>query len=223
MSILDTNLQALPSSSHVQSDGSNIGGVDPSHYGPFMIPGVEQELLLYTVGNTGNPSTDYPAWMWYPTSPRLVIPTTPVNLALSFDYTITGNLSGFNVIETDTRMSFGGKDYNASAQFNQTTNQFQVVNSSDVWVNFGFSPGVMVANVKRRVKFEYIFDTVGHTVNVAAITCNGTRVTGSLTNPATVLTPSPWPTGLYLQLQLGSNPSAQQWQIRFANIQFEWS
>ncbi len=215
--IFDAMLQALPGKTHVQSDGSQIGGVDPAKYSYQTIPGKRQALLLSTEGTTVPGS--YPAFMWYPAVPRPILPNTG-NLELRMKYMLGGNLSGCNVIETDTILVMNGLKFNGSLQYNQSQG-FQVVNAGGEWVNAKISIGPLVANRQYDVRVSY--QVGASTISVMRITLDGVRcsVPAALQNlPAT---PCDWTPGAYLQVQLGSTPSAEPWGLKLKKAEYVWS
>lgn len=211
---------------HVQSDGSNIGGQPPLHYSVLPIPGKHHALLLSTAGNTGK-ATDYPAFLAYPSKPRPMLSTSG-KLSFAFNYAVNGDLSGMNVGETDSLLVYAGWKYDASAQFHQQLG-FQIVNARGDWVTVGFNPGPMVANVERKVVFDYFFDLNARLTSVLAITCDGVRfpvpvqflkVPASDTSQGGKVTP--WLGGAYPQFQLGSMPSGAPWAMAVSKTKYLW-
>jgi hypothetical protein len=223
LSIKDTQIQILPAKTHVQSDGSNIGGVDPARYGYIVTLGGVSHLLLWTEGTTE--AGKYPAFMWYPAELRPILPNTG-KVRMSFTAVINGNMNGFNVRETDLELVIAGFRYNVSAQYNQARG-WQIAKANGDWVDTGFYNGPLVAGVPSVVAIDYTFDLKAHTCSVKQITDNGKvfAVPAVLQNvPGQA---SKWSEGAYVQLQAGSMPSAEQWQMLVGGdgdgLCLEWS
>lgn len=223
MSIKDTQIQAAAFKSHVQSDGSNIGGVDPKAYGGVvMLDG--DDLLLWTEGNTGKP-TDYPAWMWYPAQLRPILPNSG-KVRMSFEATVSGNLGSVNVRETDLIIVDQGWKYNMSAQ-QLRDGDWEIADKNGNWVKVGFNPGPIRNGLPSRIAIDYAIDTQAHTCSVVEINQDDSTfgVVPSLQKVSAQ--PSTWQEGAYVQLQLGSMPSALPWQLRVSGsgdgLCLEWS
>ncbi len=216
--IKDTQLQSLPALTHVQSDRSNIGGVDPLKYGFEAVAGRKKKLILYT---SGAKTPGYPAWMWYPSTPRPILPNTG-HLSFHMKYAVAGNLGGLNVVETDTILVFGGFKYNASGQWNQASG-FQIVDARGDWVDIGFNPGPLTADMKRAIRWEYFFDFTNHTTSMVAVTCDGVRWPVSPSAQKITAQPSNWTTGAYAQIQMGSMPSGTPWSLKVGKMEYIWS
>ncbi len=213
--IVDDLLQALPGKSHVQSDGSQIGGVDPAKYGWEIVPGKRQALLLTTEGPTE--AGGYPAWMWYPATPRPILGDSS-KLELRMTYVLGGDLRGSNVIETDTRLNGA---WNGSVQYNQVSG-FQVTDATGAWLDTGISYGPLAVNTEYDVRIAYDFDLPNKLTSVTAI-----GIGRMLPVPARLQkvpwVGTAWSTGLYLQIQLGSMPSAQPWSLKIKRARYVWS
>lgn len=206
---------------HTQADGSNIGGVPPQAFSIAPLPGTRPDWLLSTVGNSGKVG-DYPAWMAYPKVPRQRLGS---RLKLSFYLTMGGILAGMNVIETDIILVSSGYKYNGSAQYNLSRG-FQIADAHGSWVDTGIAPPpyAPAVNVRHYFELNYTFDYLNNLLSVTSIGIDSGLpfpVPAVLQNiPAQ---PSTWLPGVYLQLQMGSTPSAQAWQARFKKIRLSWS
>lgn len=222
--ISDLDLQTLPSSSHVQSDGSGIGGVDPVDYGSHLCVGIgnHHELLMYSKGNSqpnANPPA-FPAWMLYPTTPRMILPNTG-NLSLSYEFSLAGSL--FNAFETDTILVTGEKKYNLSGQYLSGTG-FEIANEAGDWIPVGFNPiAKLLDSGKHRVKFTYAFNSATGKSSVTSIQMDAAIFQVPLTLQNVPAQPSDWLAGAYLQLQMSSVPAAPYWMARIRDVKFEWS
>lgn len=213
--IIDTQLQALPAKTHVQSDGSDIGGWDPAKYGYEIVPG-SQSLLMWTEGSTK--AGTYPAWMWYPGSPRPIL-AGPTSLRMSAEFMLGGDLTGLNVRETDVEVVYGGRKYNGSLQFNQSKRLFQIADDTGNWLDVGTVQPRLLTDVPYRLTVDYSFDILAHTMRVGAITQNGVLIATTFVQAAQ---PCTWTEGVYVQLQMGSLPSAQKWTMLTSGLQLEW-
>lgn len=218
--IFDTMLQALPGKTHVQSDGSNIGGVDPAKYGFQTIPGKKQALLLTTEGTTK--AGEYPAFMWYPASPRPILGDVS-KLELRMTYVLGGNLRGCNVIETDTILVMNGLKFNGSAQYNQSLGEFQVTDAKGDWVNAGLRYGELETNTRYELRIAYDFDLANKLRSIPAIGLLGGLHLAPADLQKIPATPCDWKPGIYLQIQLGSTPSAEPWSLLVKKAEYVWS
>jgi hypothetical protein len=219
--ILDVDLQKLPSSRHVNSDGSGIGGVDPLFYGSHLCVGPEahESLLLYSEGNTGT-AEDYPAWMWYLTTPRPILPNTG-RLMLTYDFSLYG--ADFNTFETDILPVVGGKKYQGSGQYVKGVG-FQTTNAAGQWVTVGFDPVANLLDTGRHtVSWFYELDTVGETMSTTAIVFDSKSFQVAV-NQKIPATPTNWADNtVTLQLQLGSTPAAPWWMARVSKLGLGYS
>src|ERR1700733_11113999 len=143
---------------HVQSDGSQIGGCDPLKYGVQPIPGKRLSLLLSTEGSSDPKGAEYPAFMAYPSIPRAIPPNTG-NVSQSFKFTVGGNLAGMNVLETDLLLVIGGWKFNGSCQFVQGKG-YEIVDADGEWQSANVNPiGKLSANLKYEAEITYVFNT----------------------------------------------------------------
>lgn len=216
---------------HTQADGSDIGGVPPAAYGYQLIPSRKRAArwLLWSDGTTDTTGEQYPAWMLYPKTPRPILPNTG-NLNVYFDFVLGGGkLAGMNVLETDTLLVVDGWKYNGSVQYNQSSGGFQIANAAGAWETVGIYFGELDPSVKYRTQIFYEFDLTARTISVKAISLNDDveEVPSALQNVAASDTSeggkvSPWLTGAYWQLQMGSLPNAAPWSVRIKRIRNEW-
>ncbi|HMG85593.1 MAG TPA: hypothetical protein VK574_07610 [Terracidiphilus sp.] len=219
---IDSNLQAIsPFISHVQSDGSQIGGIDPLDYGATPIPGMPRALLLRTSGNSDKTGKQYPAWLWS-TAPRPILPNTG-RFQMSYDFRIGGNLQGANVFETDTILIAVCADgvkrkFNLSLQRHIATGQIDIGN----WTDTTLRAGALSQNTKHKVVIYYSFDLTKNVCSVLAYSCDGIpqSVPANLQNmPATQST---WAVGAIPQVQLGSLPNGLPWQVKLSKLRYRW-
>jgi hypothetical protein len=219
--IIDSQLQSLPALSHVASDGSGIGGVDPKVYSAEVIPGRKQSLLLTTSGSTDPTSKGYPAWMWYPAAARPILPNTG-NLRLSFRCTVGGNLSGLNTVETDVLIVQAGLMMNRSLQHVQSGKGagFQIANQAGGWAATGLNPGPFVANQQYTLSFDNFFN--GKDSSTTQIVQDGEQFLVPPNLQMIPSSPTSWPDGVYLQVQLGSMPNGLPWSLKLADMKLCW-
>ena len=216
--IIDSQIQSLAARTHVQSDGSNIGGFDPSKYGYELIPGL-QSLLMWTEGSAK--SGEYPAWMWYPASVRPIIKNS-TKLRMRGKFTVGGDLTGMNVRETDMLLVFAGYKYNGSLQFNKTSGYFQIADANGSWHDVGAQQPELVADEEHDLAIEYAFDFTQRTISPLVITDNYATVVVPAAQQNVLAQPCNWTPGVYVQLQMGSLPSAQKWTMAVSDLQLEW-
>lgn len=204
--------------SHVQSDGSNIGGVDPAIYSCLPIPGKKPALLLATSGNSKPPS-GYPAVEWY--QHPLPIPQNTGNLQFIFDLTVDSNtLTAANVIETDTLIITNGHKFNLSGQRHVASGQIDVADANGHWADTGIRAGALVPNVKIRIVWTYTYDPVKMVCSVVSYACNGVvyPVPANLQNvPASAST---WSVGVMPQFQMGSLPAGNPWSEKISGVKY---
>lgn len=210
------DIQLLPSLSHVQSDGSGIGGVDPAAYSSEVL---KTSLFMYT---SGAKTPGYPAWMWYPATP-LPLVAGAVNVNLEIEFIIGGTISSLNAIETDVLIvtpNAAGvmQKFNRSAQFVQGKG-FQVAAADGSWVETGINPGPLQAYSTHRLEYEHTFSTSQDVSSTVALSFNGVSslVPEALQNVASAATN--WsPAGIYIQLQQGSLPAAEPWTLKIKKL-----
>jgi hypothetical protein len=226
--ITDKSIQSVPFKTHVQSDGSMIGGISPASYNALTVPGPDHALLLSTSGNTDPQGKQYPAWMWYPAAVRPVLPNTG-NCSATWRSCVSGNLSAINVNETDVIFVITGADgkkfkYNGSVQ-RQASQGYMVADKNGNWLPTGVNPGPFVADQQRVMQASYLIDTVGHTISVAQIV-DGTvfAIPASLQKVPASAFPAgqEWPDGAYVQAQQGSMPSGLAWLWLISDIELSW-
>ncbi len=219
--IKDTKIHTLPASMHVQSDGSNIGGVEPSIYGYSVLPSRKEPLRLFTKGS--KIAGEYPAFMWYPLTLRRFFGDSGsiFNCKLSIHYRLLGDLNGVNVIETDTLFVLGGYKYNCSLQYNHASG-FQIADVHGNWVDTGFNPGNLEIDHWYNIKVLYKLDTIQKQFSVRHIRCGNlaSAVPSNLLSvPATI---SNWKEGVYPQIQLGSMPTAEEWGLEVKKMSYSY-
>ncbi len=218
----DTGIQADPTGrTHVQSDGSSIGGVDPASYSAKSVIGKKNALLLSTSGTTQ--LGKYPAFMWY-CAPRAVPPNTG-RLTMKYKFKVRGGLVGINVFETDTILILKCADgvvrkFNLSLQRHAANGQIDIGN----WTDSGIRMTPLALNFTYKISVAYSFDVVK---NVCSVLSYADNVSGAKAVPAALqnmpATPSNWAVGAIPQVQLGSLPSAQPWQVKIWDHQYIWS
>lgn len=205
---------------HVQSDGSNIGGVDPAKYGYQIVPdAVNQGLLLYTSGTTQQGK--YPAMEWS-AHPR-PIKSTSGNFSMSYSAVFGGDLRGMNVFETDTILISQCADgkrrkFNLSLQRHVSTGQIDI----DNWTNTKVLTGPLELEKNYDVRIDYAWNSIKNICSVLAYECNGVKydIPTALHNMAA--TESNWAIGAIPQIQLGSLPSAQPWNVKITKLEYWW-
>lgn len=218
--IKDTDLQAIsPAVTHVQSDGTNIGGVDPLDYGYTPIPGGDQSLLLRTSGNSDKTGKGYPAWLWS-VRPRPML-TFSGRFYMSYSFAIGGNLAGANVFETDTILIATCNDgkvrkFNLSLQRHVSSGQIDVGD----WTDTGIRLGPIAPDVPHKVGIQYAYDLTKNTCAVLSYEFDGAVIV--VKNGQQAATESNWSLGAIPQIQLGSMPAAYAWQVKLWDLQYGW-
>lgn len=215
------NIQLLPSLSHVQSDGSEIGGVDPENYSSEVRG---SSLFMYTAGAK---TPGYPAWMWYPAEP-LPLQQSASKLALDIEFILGGNIEAVNAIETDIIIIAPNttgvmQKLNRSAQFVQGSG-FQVAKEDGTWESIGVNPGPLKAYSTYRFVYMHELSMSANSISpstssTSSVCCNGVK---SLVPAALQQVPSQktdWsPAGVYVQIQQSSLPSAEAWTLKIKKL-----
>lgn len=208
--------------SHIPSDGSNIGGVDPVSYGATLVPGKKPSQVLSISGNSKPPG--YPAWMSYPPQPIPFVPPVKsvlLQLTLCFKLWVDARMqAASNCLETDSLFVIDGKHYNGSAQVVTATGELQVGTGTGGWQSTGVKVPAFSPNVKHDIMIIYSIDTVKETISVLAYVVDGTVYTVPVEYQNQSATPLTWTPGIYLQLQQGSLPAGNPWSARFSDISY---
>ena len=222
--------EKLPGKTHVNSDGSGIGGVDPASYNAWSVPGHEGGLLLNTDGTT-QPG-QYPAFMWYPATPRPILPNTG-KVRFSLDSTLGG--AGWNATESDLILVIKGADsltfkYNLSFQFNHSLRAAQIADKNGNWISVLPNPQLPIVQsgqIWKRLIWSS-FDTVGHTWSVEEVEliCQEIDFHEVIYVPAGLqnvpASQSNWEVGAYAQLQMSSLPAATPWSWFVQRMRIAW-
>jgi len=218
---IDPNIHLIePPIIHVQSDGSNIGGVDPAHYSYQIVPDtVNQGLLLNTAGTTQQGK--YPAWLWG-AHPR-PIKSTSGKFSLSYSAIFGGDLRGMNVFETDTILISQCADgkrrkFNLSLQRHATTGQIDIGN----WTNTKIMTGPIQRETNYNVRIDYSWNAVKNICSVVTYELNSVRYEIPLALQNMPATDTNWSIGALPQIQLGSLPSAQAWNVKISKLDYWW-
>ena len=218
---IDPNIHLIePPIIHVQSDGSNIGGVAPAKYSYQIVPdAVNQGLLLNTAGTTEQGK--YPAFLWG-AHPR-PIKSTSGKFSMSYSAVFGGDTRGMNVFETDTILiaqCVDGKrrKFNLSLQRHAATGQIDIGN----WTNTKILTGAIETEKNYDVRIDYAWNSTRNICSVLTYELNGTRydIPAALQNMAA--TESGWSIGALPQIQLGSTPSAQPWNVKISKLDYWW-
>jgi hypothetical protein len=211
--IKDTQLQAInPYITHVNSDGSNIGGVDPLSYQVTTIPGSKSKLLLSTAGNSDKTGKGYPAFLWS-LKPRPILPNSGT-FSMSYSFMLGGDLTGANVFETDTIFILNKTKYNLSLQRHIKSGQIDIGNWTDTTLRFA----PLVVNKKYKIILNYVFNIT----TCAVVSYSEDGVVSVIKNGTQAAIPSNWSTGAIPQIQLGSVPSAQAWNVKIWDLEYRW-
>jgi hypothetical protein len=212
---------------HVQSDGSQIGGIDPLRYGVQAIPSKHLSLLLWTSGTTDPKVEQYPAFMAYPAVPRLV-PQNTGNVSLDFHFMLGGSLADFNGLETDLLPVIDGWKYPGSLIYLQQGG-FEINNATGNWISSGVDLGALSVNQKYRTTVTYQLDTVNHLLSVVSIALNNVpfpekpvlqKVAATDTSQGGKV--APWKDGAYVQLQTSSDPLGEPWCVNIWKPKLRW-
>ena len=211
------NLELQPMGIHVQSDGSQIGGIDPAHYGTIVPPGADKCLILYQSGNTDPTKKAYPAMEVYPLTP-ITIPPNTGNLKLAYDMTVDAStVANANVIETDLIVIAGGMKYNLSGERRVQTGQIDVGALAAGWTDSGVRAGLLAADKPHHVEYTYAFDVAAKTCQTTSYACDE----NVWPIPATTqikAEPSTWTNGIILlQIQFGNFPAGLPIVLKIQN------
>jgi hypothetical protein len=160
------NVQALPFITHVNSDGSDIGGSTPKHYAALQGKAPDTSTLFVVSGSKQDNGTQYSVAEWAAEIklPELQQPA-PVqgNLFLSAAVTFDGNLFAF---ELDSIITFKDKNnkvwkfVGGSAQLNfDEGGHFQINNKEWDWIDTDITIGIPLAGTPNTLKIGYALNT----------------------------------------------------------------
>lgn len=216
--LLDENFQSAPSGTHIPSDGSGIGGVNPSSYLSLVLP---SNAILLSIAATPKAGA-YPAAMTYFQRPVLA---EEGNLALDFDLTTDGNAPAqANVIETDTMLvTPGGVRRNFSAQLNYALGgQFEIVMAGQWVAVTQAKPGLILKpGVKHHLTFAYSFTPNAGAVE--SITLDGATFLVPATMQKADVAQTNWTPYATMQAQQGLLPTATGFAMMLESMTYTWS
>ncbi len=230
--LIDRLDAATPFSFHAQSDGSNIGGVDPAAYGIQPLPAPVPSWLAWTSGTTK--AGGYPAVEFYPAAspsrnakalPRPILPNSG-NLALSFSAMLSASAAqGGNVFETDILLVAEDRKHNLSGQRHIQKDAKGLYGQIDIgnWTDTGLRAGPFRPSIAHPIRWVYSFDLAAGKCSVISYSADGQVLEVPAALGGMPAEPCSWPEGVYIQLpQLGSLPSAEPWCAIISEPQLEW-
>lgn len=221
--IIDDNIQLLPNwKTHVQTDGSNIGGVPPRSYGMILSPPKSPNGLLFFT-NGSSVAGGYADWEAYISRP---LQTNTGILQLDFDLTVDKNsTTAAQAIETDTILCINGWNYDFSMQLNYAEGgKVQIDKAGGGWVDVGGGPGKLTPDVPHHYSLVYEFDITKQTGSVVAI-----QIDGVFYIPGASLRNLPaqnkkWADGAILQIQQDLSPKGSgSFSMLLENVKYTWS
>lgn len=203
MSIEDRKLHKLTTWKAQISQAINAGPA-PTNYGSISLP----KCRAFSIAG--------PPWSGYLNSiSRPICPNSGL-VTLAYDIKIDEACYDLcNIIETDSRISIGGNNYNGSLQNNFSEGGMIQVNGfdkngKDIWIDTGFKPGKYVPGVWYPVNICYRFSTILKTMSI--ISCrigNQFFVLPTMLQNLTVTRPTPlWADSINCQWQLGVGKNA---------------
>lgn len=220
MTIVVPHLESEPGwQTHIPSDGSDIGGNDPSAWLRLQnAAGLADGMFLDVTGPA------YAAVEHYLLTP-IVTPNTG-NLVLSYGLTVDANaVNCAQSIETDTILCVGGFNYNLSLQVNyQERGMIQIANQSGGWTDTGkalISYPPFLPQAAYKVRIAYRFNLTTKTSQVVSYTLNGVEYPISLLTINAV--EKGWADGALVQVQQGLNAQGGSFSMLMNNLQYEWS
>jgi len=210
-------IQAQPGwNFHLPNDGSKIGGIQPTTYGFEQgLPEDEQAMLVFVGG------VAYATYEVYKSIPLPINAVSPsiVGAILSFDLMPDARVpTGNQILETDfLYTSSTGLTHNCSIQRLFTNREMmQVSDQNGSWIDTGFIPPPLTADIWHSHKFYYSFDLNKGKYGTQAMQIDG--ATGIVPYALQGLTPiaKGWAPGLMLQIQttLNSKPGASSFKVR---------
>ncbi len=155
--LIDDNFQAQPSGTHVPSDGSQIGGVDPTTpYAPIVLP----NGALYSAIESAPVPGQYPTVMTY--FDRPVLNPTGSSLTLDFDlYLGPGYPTSVNAVETDTILVTAGATPTTTVKRNLSLQNIRgqmYLILSNAWAAIpGATPGLFTQGARYHHTISYAF------------------------------------------------------------------
>jgi hypothetical protein len=164
---IDSNIQSAPGwGSHVQSDGSDVGGWDPAVYTidqtfppscRFFLQGTKKQGSLPTVD-------------WYIARP---VQANTGNLQLNFSLTPNTNLLNNYLFETDCKLSIDEYTYNFSLQVLVGSWKLEISNQKGDWVDTGFTVPPFVPGVATQYELVYRFNTTTKLYSILTASIGG--------------------------------------------------
>jgi hypothetical protein len=218
---IDPNIQSLPGwKSHVQSDGSNVGGYDPAVYSIDQTFPPSCRFFLQGTKKQGA----YPTVDWYINRP---IQANTGNLQLNFGITPNTNLANMALFETDLKLSIGGYTYNFSLQVLTGTWVLEISNQAGNWVSTGFKVPPFLPGVLTPYELAYRFNETTKLYSLPTAVINGElfEIPASLGNLTAIKTG--WADGALIQQQRSLTPAAGNADLsasdQLDNCELVWS
>jgi hypothetical protein len=218
--ITDPNIHLRQNwNSHVQTDGSNIGGVPPLHYGMVRgLAGNPGSTLFYTEGSSV--PGGYADCEFYTSRP--VMPNTG-NLSLTVQFAVDENHAvNAQALELDTILCLGGYNYNGSLQINNAEEgMVQIAKADGGWVDTGFKVDV-APNKAHVLVVLYGFDSGKKVSSVVSVGFDGDYYPISPTLQNIPAQQKNWSDGAIFQVQLDLNKLAGNFSVRMDDAHYDW-
>lgn len=226
MRLVDQQFQSAPSGTHIPSDGSSIGGVDPTTpYAPLILPDGSLYSMIESVPVAGK----YPTVMTYYDRP---VPSSATMAALGlntllFDFDLIWDANWAtqgNATETDTMLVTPGATSTTNLRRNfsiqNVAGQFYLV-QNNAWVPIpGAKPGILTAGVPHHHTIACSFTSTGG--GVVSITVNGaTYLVPSSLQKADVVEVN-WTPGAVMQLQQSLIPTGKSFGLMLMGAGYSW-
>jgi hypothetical protein len=168
------NIQALPLITHVNKDGSQIGGSTPKHYTALQGTAPDTSTLFVISGNTGDNAGEYAVAEWgVEAALPAGVETFFLSYEVSFDVNVLeGRLQAF---ETDTIVTWEDEEgqvwmfEGGSLQINIEEGwHVQINNAGWEWIDTGIDLAWPVPDKQYAVKIGYALNTAAKTIAIVS-------------------------------------------------------
>lgn len=226
-SLIDSEIQLqLAWKSHVQTDGSDIGGVPPESYATLLSPaGSPTGRLFYAQGSTVKGG--YADVEFYTSRP--VLPNSG-RLQLTYTLTVDQNSTVFaQSIETDSIICIPDDkgviwNYDGSLMIDVSKGgQVNVDKAGGGWVPTGIVLGSIMPDVPHEVVVSYLIDTTNKVLSVIGYQFDSKFYAVTTAGQKLPAVAKEWAEGVLFQVQLGLTAAAGWFSIILDHANYDWA
>ncbi len=215
--ITDSQFQLAPFVTHIPSDGSHVadGAPDPTTFHVFQDGLDTPDALIVMFAGPPNAVCEIGI-------SRPLLPNTG-NVKLSFDLLLgADSLHRLQVIETDLKVTQGGKTANLSGQINRVKGIFQASDSGQGWNDTPIK-AELVRYVPNHYELEFKIDFHKGVYSYSSLTLNGVTSIFPAAQQNIPIGKTGWADGAIFQFQLALGPQGGSVLAQLSNAQLEWS